>query len=47
MDEYIKGAFFGAFIICVFMLNFSEPTVCEVTQLYSGNRVHVSYGITK
>ena len=31
MDEYIKGAFAGALIICLFMLNAHKPDQCMIS----------------
>ncbi len=43
LDEFIKGAFFGALILCVFMLNFSEPKACFI-QWGNGSVSHVKVG---
>ena len=43
MNEYIKGAFFGALVICLAMLNFSEPKTCAVTVKHGNGNTNVSY----
>lgn len=43
LDEYIKGAFFGMFILCVFMLAFPAKKTC-VVEIGRGNVTHVTVG---
>jgi hypothetical protein len=42
-DEYIKGAFLGALILCVLMLAFPKDQECFVKMNYKTG-VHVSVG---
>lgn len=42
-DEYIKGAFLGALILCVLMLVFPEHKSC-VIELQKGNQTHIYVG---
>lgn len=42
-DQYIQGAFFGALVLCVLMLNFPKDRECEVRVNY-GKVVNVSVG---
>lgn len=43
MNEYIKGAFSGALVICILMLNFPEKKHC-VVEIGKGNVTHVLVG---
>ncbi len=43
MTQYIHGVFGGALVICLFMLNFSEPKSCYVS-VGHGNEKHISVG---
>lgn len=42
-DEYIKGAFLGALVVCLLMLNFPKERTCAVT-ITRGNISHVTVG---
>lgn len=44
MDEYIKGAFLGAFILCAFMLTFPKHSTCEV-DFGDTHHTHVRVGV--
>ena len=43
MTQYIHGVFGGALVICLFMLNFSEPKTCAVTMKHGNGNNMVSY----
>ena len=43
MNEYIKGTFFGALIICLLMLNFPKSQACTV-EIGKGNVTHIMVG---
>lgn len=42
-DEYIKGAFLGALVLCLAMLVFPQERTCTVTMTH-GKTMHVSVG---
>lgn len=44
MDDYVKGIFCGAFIICLFMLLFPKHATCEV-DMGDVNHTHVRIGV--
>lgn len=43
MEEYIKGIFGGALVICLLMMNFPERKQC-VVEFGKGNVTHVLVG---
>jgi hypothetical protein len=43
MTQYIHGVFGGALVICLLMLNFSEPKTCAVTMKHGNGNNMVSY----
>lgn len=42
-DDYIKGAFLGALILCVLMLAFPKDRECVVSMSH-GKTMHVTVG---
>lgn len=46
MSQYINGIFFGALILCIFMLNFPAQKTCEVKINHgNGNVSNVQVGV--
>ena len=43
MNQYIQGAFFGALVLCILMLNFPVSKACTV-EIGKGNVTHVLVG---
>jgi len=43
MNQYIQGAFCGALILCILMLNFPVKKTC-VVEMGKGNVTHVLVG---
>lgn len=48
MDNYVKGIFTGALLMCFFMLIWPKATTCQVVLKHgNGNSTIVQYGIIK
>lgn len=45
-ESFVLGIFFGALLICLFMLNYPKPTKCSVMVAYA-NKTFVTYGVIK
>ena len=44
MNQYVQGAFCGALVLCILMLNFPEHKTCEVSW-GDLNHTHIRVGI--